>query len=84
MGTTTAFVGASLGGSIRPLSSECVMIMAPTKRVVTPQLVLPHVIELPLFVLELHVESFAEILAEIVAGAGLQPQPVLHHGFSIE
>ena len=29
--------GATLGGRIRPLSSPCVMITAPTSRVVTPQ-----------------------------------------------
>ena len=42
---------------------------------------LPDVIELAFLGLELHVEGFAEILAEVVAGAGLQRQAVLHHGF---
>ena len=42
---------------------------------------LPDVIELAFLGLELHVEGVAEILAEIVAGAGLQREAVLHHGF---
>ena len=41
---------------------------------------LPDVIETPFLVLELHVERLSEILAEVVAGAGLERQPILHHG----
>ncbi len=41
---------------------------------------LPDVFELPFLVLELHVEGLAEVLAQVVAGAGLQRQAVLHHG----
>ena len=36
MGTTTACVGATAGGSTRPESSECDMMSAPTSRVLTP------------------------------------------------
>ncbi len=35
---------------------------------------------MPFLVLELDVEGFAEVLAEVVTGAGLQRQAVLHHG----
>ncbi len=45
---------------------------------------LPDIIELALFGLEFDVESAAEILAEIVAGARLQRQSILHHGFDGE
>ena len=36
-GVSTRLIGANFGGSTRPLSSECVMIKAPIKRVETPQ-----------------------------------------------
>ena len=39
MGTTTTWMGATAGGRIRPSSSPWVMMMAPTRRVETPQLV---------------------------------------------
>ena len=39
MGTTTTCQGAMAGGRIRPSSSPWVMMMAPTRRVETPQLV---------------------------------------------
>ena len=42
---------------------------------------LPDVIELAFLALELHVEGFAEILAQVVTGAGLQRHAVLHHRF---
>ena len=42
---------------------------------------LPDVIELAFLALKLDIERLAEILAEIVAGPGLQRQAVLHHGF---
>ena len=41
---------------------------------------LPDVFELAFLALELHVEGLAEVLAEVVAGARLQREAVLHHG----
>jgi hypothetical protein len=42
---------------------------------------LPDIVELAFLVLELDVERFAEVLSEVMAGAGLQREAVLHHGF---
>ena len=39
MGTTTTWMGATAGGRSRPASSPWVIMMAPTRRVETPQLV---------------------------------------------
>ena len=39
MGSTTVWMGATRGGSTRPLSSPWVMMMPPIRRVDTPQLV---------------------------------------------
>ena len=39
MGTTATWMGATAGGSTRPLLSEWVMMHAPMRRVVEPQLV---------------------------------------------
>ncbi len=36
MGSTTTWWGASFGGMMRPLSSPCVMMIAPMKRVERP------------------------------------------------
>ena len=41
IGTMTTWIGASLGGSTKPSSSECAMISAPIRRVLTPHEV-PH------------------------------------------
>ena len=38
-------------------------------------------LQLPFLVLERHVERLAEVLPQIVTGARLQRQPVLHHAF---
>ena len=39
IGTTTTWMGATAGGRMRPSSSPWVMMIAPTRRVETPQLV---------------------------------------------
>ena len=36
IGTTTTCIGAIFGGSTSPLSSECAMMSAPMRRVLTP------------------------------------------------
>mmetsp|Transcript_9139 Transcript_9139/g.26677 ORF Transcript_9139/g.26677 Transcript_9139/m.26677 type:complete len:309 (+) Transcript_9139:454-1380(+) len=46
-GTMTTCVGATFGGSTRPLSSACVMTSAPMSRVLTPQLVAQTISRLP-------------------------------------
>ena len=57
------------------------MIRPPIKPRADAPTGLPDVIELAFFGLEFDVEGAAEILAEVVAGAGLQREAVLHHGF---
>jgi len=42
---------------------------------------LPDVVELAFLALELDVERLSEVLAEVVAGAGLEGEAILHHGF---
>ena len=43
---------------------------------------LPDVIQLPFLTLELHIERLAEVLAQVVTGAGLQGKAILHHGLN--
>ena len=59
----TTWMGASLGGNTSPLSSEWVMMRPPTRRVETPQEVLPDVLPLAVFVLKLDVKCGREILS---------------------
>ncbi len=47
IGTITAWIGASRGGSTSPWSSLCVMMRPPTSRVETPQLVAQACSSLP-------------------------------------
>ena len=77
--TTTAWIGASAGGTRRPASSPWPMISAPTRRVDTPHDVCQACSVGARRRLEGDVERLGEVLAQLVAGAHLQRLAVAHH-----
>ena len=83
-GQMTTWIGASRGGTTRPLSSECVMIRPPISRVETPQLVAQAYSSLSSSFWNCHVERLGEVLPEEVARARLQRLAVLHHRLDAE
>ncbi len=78
------WIGARRGGRTRPSSSRVGHDEAADQAGADAPRGLPDVLDLARLGLELDVEGLAEVLAEIVAGAGLQGLAVLHHRLDAE
>ena len=77
----TTWIGASLGGRIKPWSSPWVMMIAPMKRVESPQDVVQQYCMLVVLIQVLDIKGFGKILTEEVGCTSLQCPGITHHGF---